>query len=99
MLGNAKISIFWRSESNIQNFQRKEKKEKKSDGKFPIKKFQLADSDRVGRVRGNKLIFNFDQSIQSVFSRKYLFNLLVHVVFFLFLSFVILVIIQITEFH
>jgi hypothetical protein len=32
---------------------------KKSDGKFPIKKIQSADFDRVGRVRGNKLIFNF----------------------------------------
>ena len=35
------------------------KREKKSDDKFPIKKIQLADFDRVGRVRGNKLIFNF----------------------------------------
>jgi hypothetical protein len=34
-------------------------KKKKSDDKFPIKKFQSADFDRVGRVRGNKLIFNF----------------------------------------
>jgi hypothetical protein len=32
---------------------------KKSDGKFPIKKIQSADFDRVGRVRGNKLNFNF----------------------------------------
>jgi hypothetical protein len=35
------------------------KKKKKSDGKFPINIFQSADFDRVGRVRGNKLIFNF----------------------------------------
>jgi hypothetical protein len=60
VLGNAKISIFWQNESKIQNFQRNEKKkEKKSDGKFPINFFQSADFDRVGRVRGNKLIFNF----------------------------------------
>ena len=38
----------------------KKKKKKKGDGKFPIKKFQSADFDRVGQVRGNKLIFNFD---------------------------------------
>ena len=36
-----------------------ETEKKKSDGKFPIKKFQLADFDRVSRVRRNKLIFNF----------------------------------------
>jgi hypothetical protein len=35
------------------------KREIKSDGKFPIKKFQSANFERVGRVRGNKLIFNF----------------------------------------
>ena len=37
------------------NFERNEKR----DDKFPIKKFQSGDFDRVGRVRGNKLIFNF----------------------------------------
>jgi hypothetical protein len=58
VLDNAKISIFWRNESKIWNFQQNEKK-KKSDGKFPINFFQLADFDRVGRVRGNKLISNF----------------------------------------
>jgi hypothetical protein len=39
---------------------------KKSDGKFPIKKIQSADFDRVGRVRGNKLIFNFGLSITKM---------------------------------
>jgi hypothetical protein len=34
-------------------------KKKKNDGKFPIKKIQLANFDRVGQVRGNTLIFNF----------------------------------------
>ena len=38
----------------------------KSNGKFPIKKFQSADFDRVGRVRGNKLIFNFGLSITKM---------------------------------
>jgi hypothetical protein len=52
---NLKYGIFSKT-----NFKRNEKKEKKkSDGKFPIKKIQSADFDRVGRVRGNKLIFNF----------------------------------------
>jgi hypothetical protein len=27
-------------------------------GKFPIKKIQSADFDRVGQVRGNTLVFN-----------------------------------------
>ena len=36
-----------------------ETRERKNDGKFPIKKFQSADFDRVDRVRGNKVIFNF----------------------------------------
>jgi hypothetical protein len=36
-------------------------RKKKGDGKFPIKKIQLADFDRGGRVRGNKLILNFGQ--------------------------------------
>jgi hypothetical protein len=49
---NLKYGIFSKT-----NFQRNEKK--KSDDKFPIKKYQSADFDRVGRVRGNKLIFNF----------------------------------------
>ena len=65
MLGNAKYRSF--GETNLKygifsktNFERNEKrKEKKSDNKFPINKFQLADFDRVGQVRGNKLIFNF----------------------------------------
>ena len=51
---NLKYRIFSKA-----NFERNEKK-KKSDGKFPIKKFQSPDFDRVGQVRGNKLIFNFD---------------------------------------
>ena len=59
MLGNAEISIFWRNESKIRNFQQNEEG-KKSDSKFPIKIFQSTDFDRVGQVRGNKLIFNFD---------------------------------------
>ena len=49
---NLKYGIFSKT-----NFERNERK--KSDGKFPIKKIQAADFDRVGRVRGNKLIFNF----------------------------------------
>jgi hypothetical protein len=48
---NLKYGIF--SKTNFQQ------NGKKSDGKFSIKKFQSADFDRVGRVRGNKLIFNF----------------------------------------
>ena len=66
MLGNAKISIFWRNESKIRNFQQREfwaKREKKIDCKFSIKIFQSADFDSVGRIRGNKLIFNFGLSI------------------------------------
>ena len=66
-VGNAKISIFWRNESKIRNFQQsefwakqKKKKKKKGESKFPIEKIQSADYDRVGQVRGNKLIFNFD---------------------------------------
>ena len=50
---NIKYGIFSKT-----NFERNKIK-KKSDDKFPIKQFQLADIDRVGRVRGNKLIFNF----------------------------------------
>ena len=49
---NLKYGIFSKA-----NFERNERK--KSDGKFPIKKIQSSDFDRVGRVRGNKLIFNF----------------------------------------
>jgi hypothetical protein len=65
VLGNAKYRSF--GETNLKygifsktNFERNEKgKKKKSDGKFPIKKIKSADFDRVGRIRGNKLIFNF----------------------------------------
>ena len=35
---------------------------KKSDCKFPIKKIQSAGFDKVVRVRGDKLIFNFGLS-------------------------------------
>jgi hypothetical protein len=38
----------------------KKKEKKKGESKFPKKKIQSADYDRVGQVRGNKLIFNFD---------------------------------------
>ena len=52
---NLKYGIFSKT-----NFERnRKKKERKSDGKFPIKKFQSADFDIVGRIRGNTLIFNF----------------------------------------
>jgi hypothetical protein len=65
VLGNAKYRSF--GETNLKygifsktNFERNEKgKKKKSDGKFPIKKIKSADFDGVGRIRGNKLIFNF----------------------------------------
>jgi len=40
---------------------------KKSDCKFPIKKFHSADFDRVSRVRGNKLIFNFGLKVSILF--------------------------------
>ena len=40
-----------------------ETEKKKSDGKFPIKKIQSADLDRVGRVRGNKFILNFGPTL------------------------------------
>ena len=43
---------------------------KKSDGKFPIKKIQLADFDTVDRVRGNNLIFNFGPPIYKTLHRK-----------------------------
>jgi hypothetical protein len=62
VLGNVKISIFRRNKSKIRNFQQNEfwaKRKKKSYDKSPIKKFQSANFDRVGRVRGNNLIFNF----------------------------------------
>jgi hypothetical protein len=71
-----KISIFWRNESKIRNFQQSEfwaKWEKKSDGKFPIKKIQSANFDRVGRLRGNKLIFNFGLMALPNMSRSYWF--------------------------
>jgi hypothetical protein len=43
---------------------------KKSDGKFPIKTFQLADFDRVGQVRGSKLIFNFGLTAARTFPSR-----------------------------
>jgi hypothetical protein len=50
---NLKYGIFSKT-----NFERNErKKEKKSDSKFPMKKIQSADFDRVGWVRGNKIYF------------------------------------------
>jgi hypothetical protein len=48
---NLKYGIF--SKTNF------ERNERKNDGKFPIKKIQLANFDRVSQVRGNTLIFNF----------------------------------------
>jgi hypothetical protein len=54
MFGNAKISNFWQYRILSET-----KKEKKSDSKFPIIEFHPNNFDRVGRVRGNKLIFNF----------------------------------------
>jgi hypothetical protein len=64
VLGNAKISIFLRNESKIRNFQKKKfwakrKKKKKKWQQISNQKFQSSEYDRVGRVRGNKLIFNF----------------------------------------
>jgi hypothetical protein len=43
---NLKYAIF--SKTNLERNEKKERK--KNDGKFPIKKFQSADFDRVGQV-------------------------------------------------
>ena len=51
---NLKYGIFSKT-----NFERNKKKKKKKCQQISNQKFQSSDYDRVGRVRGNKLIFNF----------------------------------------
>jgi hypothetical protein len=54
-----KYRTFGNTEFSTKQILSETKKEKKSDSKFPIIKFHPNNFDRVGRVKGNKLIFNF----------------------------------------
>jgi hypothetical protein len=66
VLGNAKISIFLAKRIENTEFSANQILSEtiffKVTANFQQKKFKSADFDRVGRVKGNKLIFNFGLS-------------------------------------